>query len=196
MALIATPGASNANSYLEVAEADAYYATRLFATIWTSATTPTKEAALIMATRVLNAMLSPYRQYVPASGSVAAYYRTRPTWTGTVATTTQALAWPRIGMYNRNGVAILQTVIPQELKEATAELAGQLIRADRTLDNSVAVKGITGIKAGPVSLTFRNDVDLMTKVLPDAVLMLLVPSWLTEQIIDSVQRAEFDVVSE
>lgn len=198
----ATPGASDANSYLTRIEGDTYYENRLFSTIWTGATADTKDAALIMATRTLEMMLSPYKYFVPATTGLnarEAHWITRPTWTGEIASDTQALAWPRIGMFDRNGNEIDELTIPQDLKNATAELAGQLIRADRTLDNDVSVQGIVGIKAGPVELKFKDGAPV-TKVLPDNVLFMLVPSWLTDTVIEyftgAFDVAEFDVVSE
>ena len=97
-------------------------------------------------------------------------------------------------MLNRNGVAIDTTVIPRELKEATAEFAGQLLTADRSLDNDVAVQGITSIKAGPVALSFKENGIETAKMLPEAVLMLLVPSWMSAEIITNSSEALFDVI--
>lgn len=98
-------------------------------------------------------------------------------------------------MLDRNGNAIAENVIPQELKNATAELAGQMGKTDRLVDSDVAVQGLTSVKAGTVALTFKNDI-LTLKTLPDAVLDLLVPSWLTDQTVQPMYQAEFDVVSE
>lgn len=188
--LVATPGASNANSYLTQAEADAYFETRLHVDAWDDA--DDKERALMMATRVLDRMGLPYKYYVPSAKGVAAHYRTRPQWTGAVATTTQALAWPRTGMTDRNGNAIASNVVPVELKEATAELAMQLITADRTLDNDVSVQGITSLRAGPVALSFKDMIE--SKVVPDAVWNLMPPSWFTDELIEYVPAARFSVL--
>lgn len=194
--VIATPNTVDCNSYSSRANGDNYYAERLFATIWTGATADVKDAALIMATRVLDAALTARRTFVPPVGQRAGYYIVRPTWTGTRSTLNLSKrAWGRASMLDRNGVAIAETVFPTELADATCELAGQLIRADRTLDNDVAVQGITGIKAGPVSLSFAEGAAAYSQVLPQAVLDLLVPSWLTEQVIQGMYQASFEVVS-
>ena len=186
--IIATPGAATANSFCTKAEADAYYDERLpLPTPWEDAESP--ERALIMATRVLSRMGQPFKSFVKDG----AYYITRPVWTGHPATTTQRLAWPRTGMYNTNGVASPITEIPYELKEATAELAGQLVIADTTLDNDVAVKGIRSISAGSVSLSFKDAID--QHVLPDAVLNLMPASWFEPEAIDyAVGDAEFSLL--
>lgn len=191
--LDATPGGVASNSFLTLIEAQAYFDTRLPITQWDNADSQT--ALLIMATRVMEAMFASAKRVLMRSGvgkQVYAYYRTSPTWTGSPATTTQALSWPRTGMVTRNGVTILSTVIPQELKNAVAELAGQLAIGDRTLDNDVIAQGITSIKAGSVALGFKNDFEF--DVIPGAVWDLLVQSWLTDELIEPAIKAEFDVI--
>jgi hypothetical protein len=97
-------------------------------------------------------------------------------------------------MLDYNGNAIASTVIPTELKNATAELAGQMSKSDRLIDNDVAVQGLTGLRAGSVSLSFKSDVQVL-KAIPDSVYALLVPSWLTDETIEPMFQAQFDVVS-
>ncbi len=80
------------------------------------------------------------------------------------------------------------------LKEATAELAGQLGNADRTLDNDVIIQGLTSVKAGSVSLSFKDAI--MPQVIPDAVYNLMPQSWLTDELYLPANAAQFDVVSE
>ena len=189
--IVATPGASNANSFLTEAEATVYFNARLpLAPPWEDADDPT--AALAMATRILSALAQPLKYLIPAD-KPPYYYRTRRQWTGAPATTTQSLPWPRTGMYDANGNAIASNVVPQALKDATAELAGQLIIADTTLDNAVIAGGITSVKAGSVSVSFKNMIE--AKVLPDAVWNLMPPSWFTNELIEAAISALFDVVS-
>ena len=190
--IVATPGASNANSYCTLLEAQAYFDARLDVPGWSDSLDQT--VLLAMATRVLDGFARPFRQLVPASGGVAAHYRVRGTWTGAPTTTTQRLAWPRTGMYDQNGNAIGSMVIPQDLKDAQAELAGQLGTADRTLDNEVSAQGITSIRAGSVALTFKEMIE--TKVIPDAVWLLMPASWFSDELIVPAWPALFDVVSE
>lgn len=157
--IVATPGAANANSYLEVAEFDTYVSERLWVpAAVTNADQATKEKALIQATRYIDALV---------------------TWNGAAATTTQSLAWPRTGMVDRNGNAIPNNVIPSELKAATAEFAVQLLVSDRTADSDIERLGITDLKAGPVSLSFKETAPTfaLNRAIPDAVRFLLVPSW-------------------
>jgi hypothetical protein len=189
------PGASDANSYETLAEFNAYLAIRLHvpATV-TVADDPTKETALVMGTRVLNDLTIRRRRLVIAQyrSGVEKFYLTPPYWTGQPATDTQNLPWPRIGMRNRNGVAIPINVIPQELKDALSELSMQLMSTDRTLDNEIIDQGITDITAGPVSLSFKDIIPI--KVIPDAVYNLLVPSWLTEETYEPIPMARFGTI--
>lgn len=175
MVVVSTPGASNANSYQEVTDVSAILAGRGTITDKWDAVDD-KESMVIRATIVLNAMIAPYRYFDKENK----WYVRRATWTGQAATSTQSLPWPRIGMYNANGFDILPDVIPTELKLAHAELCGALAVKDSTLDNSTAVKGITDLTAGPVKISY-NKFASTTKILPDFVSMLLVPSWLTDE---------------
>lgn len=184
--IVATPGAANANSYLTVEEANAYFKSRVpLSTPWENV--DDKSAALVMATRVINAVAVAKRMLSDG------YYFTSRGWTGSPATAVQSLAWPRVGMYDMNGNVIPSDVIPQALKDATAELAGQLIISDTTLDNAASVQGVSSIRAGSVSIDFK---DMISKhILPDAVWMLMPITWFTDEIYEPALRAQFDVIS-
>jgi hypothetical protein len=254
----ATVGGSAANSFETLDEANTYFDERLpLATPWV-ASGDTSIRALIMATRVLEAMNYPHRML--RKGCDCNYYYTNRQWTGAPASATQRLSWPRVGMYDAKGnrldatiasasvaspsvvvttgvhgrttgdkvfitgsdstpsidgeqtVTVLSTTsfsipvnvttagttgsvswIPQALKDAESELAGQLIMADTTLDNAVSVAGITSVKAGSVAVTFKDDI--AAHVLPDAVLNLMPPGWLTNELVEPALPALFDVVS-
>jgi hypothetical protein len=156
LVLVSTAGAPNANSYASVADGDAYHEGRLFSTVWTAAVNGTKEAALVWATRVID---------------------TRYTWAGYAASITQALGWPRSEVWDRHRKAYLDTtVVPDEIKWATAELARLLISSDRAAETDVERQGITDLTAGPVSLSFR-DVSDAEKVVSNAVLTMIPPWW-------------------
>lgn len=186
--LVATPGAANANSYETLAEAQAYFDTRTTMLGWDNA--DDQSVLLMMATRALDMMFVPHRRLVRYNG--VAYYITTPQWTGTPATATQALAWPRIGMKDRLGRDILSTVIPQELKDALSEFAGQLGLGDRTLDSDVAVQGIKAVRAGSVSVNFKDDVQ--AQVIPDAVWNLMPDSWFTDELIELALGAMIELL--
>jgi len=152
--LVATPGSATANAYCTVLEATAYHEARLSNAEWAAATADNKTISVIMATRVIDL------QFL---------------WVGYQTATTQALLWPREGVLALNALEnIVNTVIPQRLKEAVAELAWNLLKADRTLDSDVETAGLTGLRAGPVELSFKDSV--VAKVLPDSV-FYLIPTW-------------------
>jgi len=154
--LVATVGGATANAYCTVAEGNTYHDAHLYASDWTDADTDTKTIALIMATRLLDAQFA---------------------WTGSVTDTVtpQALRWPRIGMYNRDDTVFDSDVLPQALKDATAEYARTLIAENLTADSDVAKQGLSAFTAGSISLTFKGSV--AARPIPDAVFALLVPSW-------------------
>ena len=191
--LDASVGGVASNAYLTVAEYLAYLETSF--DFDETATAPDDAATLGMATRLMEALYSPSRRLIRPAPPAYPYYLVRPPWTGAPASTTQALLWPRTGMYNRVGVAIASNVIPQELKNATAELTRQLKKSGGVTDDyDVAVKGISSVKAGSVSVSFRDNVDIL-KVIPDIVFSLLVPSWLTDELYENASVALFDVVA-
>lgn len=158
MALIATPGAANANSFKTLAEFNEYLSNRLFVTTAVSgASDATKESALIMATRLIG------RWFI---------------WNGQATYATQALPFPRIGLLSLTGYPIPENVIPQELKDATSELAYVLLTAgttDPTAVSQIAAQGITKIKASSVEITFKDTIE--GRFMPDAVAILIPPSW-------------------
>lgn len=171
MALDATVGGANANSFMTRARADALAADMLYIAGWTAASSAQKDQALVSATQQITAVTC---------------------WTGGVATGTQALPWPRTGMVNRNGAAIANDVIPLELEMATLAAANLLLTSGANIpgENEAAVQGLDRVKAGPIEVAFKDDIMPAPyrehpaapyehwSVLPVAVLQWLVPSWL------------------
>lgn len=155
MAILVPPD-PDANSFASLAEADAYFVGRLHSTSWTTADTPTKEAALIWATRLIGANVC---------------------FTGSPTSDSQPLVWPRSGMTTRNGATVPSDEIPQDLINATAELAMSLITTDRTAESQTAAIGLTKLKAGPVELNFDN-ASAISITVPSSVTSLLPSSWL------------------
>jgi len=136
-------GITASNSYVAVAECDTYHEGHLYAEAWTGATADQKAAALIMATRTLDHTIE---------------------WFGLKASMAQSLDWPRERVPNpesRSLVALINdgsylpaNEIPQRLKEATCELARELLKADRTAEADE--KGIKhlGLGQGAVDIDF------------------------------------------
>lgn len=144
--VIATTNAADANSFITLAEYAYYWERRLPLDPVTTLTGDVAARNVIMATRVLSMMVTA-KKVIRWDQNGDPYYYTSRAWTGEISTSTQALPWGRTGMYDRLGRAIASNVIPQELKDATSELAGQLELSDRTLDSDIIVQGITSVKA-------------------------------------------------
>ena len=122
----ATVGGASANSFVTLAEAQTYCDATLNESLWESATTDSKNRALVAATRWLNLL----------------------SWVGSNVTTTQALNWPRQWAINPDVVFFAwnyydTSTIPTRVKNATCELALQFIKAGSTdiaaLDPQVGV---------------------------------------------------------
>ncbi len=117
-------GMADANTYALAADGDAYHEGHLYALGWTGAVTADKEKALVMATRVIDAMFrfNGYKRLV-----------------------TQALQWPRRecrdpdaengivpGLLLIRGPFLDETEVPALVVQATCELARELLEVDRT----------------------------------------------------------------
>lgn len=148
--LIATAGASDANTYATLAQANAYHEAHVHGEAWRTALTETKQRALLTATRLLD-------QHV--------------IWNGTATSSSQALLWPRTGLLDAKGYTLSASAIPTFLADACAELARQILTEDRTADSDVEAKGLTSLTVGPIAMTFKSAV--AGKVLPDAVWYLI-----------------------
>jgi len=151
MALIATAGAIDANSYVDVATADAYFTERLHISAWSGAAVATKESALVWATRLLDI-------YWDWRGS-----RSYPN--------VQNLRWPRVGVWRRDALLVDYTTIPDFLITGTCELALQLVSTDLTVD--VSSKGIASVSVKGVAVVF--DKTTVKAVIPDIVIATLGP---------------------
>jgi hypothetical protein len=150
MALVldATVGGVASNTYLLRAEADVYFESRLYATPWTGATSANKDIALVWATRLLDRSVE---------------------WNGYVTSQQQALRWPRAYAFDADQVLIPSDVIPNKVKEATAELAMWLLQKDRTAETGR--EGIRSMSVGKISFEF-DKLDTPPTI-PDAVYQLI-----------------------
>ncbi len=105
-------GLTNANSYASVADGDDYHDGHLYATAWTGATLEKKTAALVMASRLIDAEYQ---------------------FGGVRAVASQALQWPREDCPDPDaGDVVAKTMVPKAVVEAACELARELIITDRT----------------------------------------------------------------
>ena len=119
-------GLANANAYASAADGDAYHDGHLYASAWTAATSGSKEAALVMATRLLDSQFQ---------------------FNGFKRSSLQSLQWPRQmcvdpdniggvvpGLMFIKGPYLDETKVPAMVVSATCELARELLKTDRTDD--------------------------------------------------------------
>ena len=156
--IVVTPGSASANSYCSRAVADTYHSDRLHAATWTDADDATKDAALLMATRVIDQQFA---------------------WAGVRSTPgSQRLEWPRDGLLNDEGdLALDSATIPDRLQDATAEFARLLIETDTTVTSGVAGGAIKSLKAGSVQIDYTEGVVAHTDLVPDAVRFSIPRHW-------------------
>jgi hypothetical protein len=183
--LDATVGGASANSFATVAEMDAWNGLNPLASGWAALSETEKEQYGIRATMGLEIM--------PEA------------WTGGASTETQALGWPRTGMYSRNGFAIAIDVVPIDLKNAESEYANQLRIKDLFKGSVVQDMGITSVKMGPMAATFRDPLTSQEAALPSqranagmvpaVVRLMLVPSWL-KTVAEQQEEERADIVFE
>lgn len=121
-AIVVTPGASNANSYITVAEGDTYASGDIDGSAWTGASADDKVKALISATRQIDVI-----GYV-----------------GERTSATQALAWPRTG-FTTTEKQYGSNEIPAEIKLSTYEVAKSLLRGTSVINGGSGTELIPGI---------------------------------------------------
>lgn len=174
--LITTIGGATSNSYVSLQEAANYLDLRLGIDDWQTAEPDDKVRALLMATKSLE----------------------KENWLGDRATTTQALAWPRLGVAKRDGVGAgygsgggyggggyggwgygyygysaidlyESTEIPQPVKDAQCELALALLAQGAT--PGMGSSRVTKFTAD--GLTVEREYSAVVGSKPDEVLSLL-----------------------
>ena len=122
-------GLANANSYADVADGDAYHEGHLYGTAWTGATTEQKTAALVMATRLIDAEYQ---------------------FNGQRASDAQSLQWPREECRDPDASEPLDsTAVPKAVVQATCETARALLIEDRTanpLGEGLKFTGLGGLQ--------------------------------------------------
>lgn len=139
-------GKTNSNSYADRTDGDTYHERRLHTDDWDNASDEDQDAALVWATALLD-------QHV--------------LWNGARTDENQALRWPRAGLVDRDGWAIEDDEMPQDLVDATCELARYLLSEDRTAEPETL--GFSRIKTGPVEVEVDKEDRDSSTVLPDAV---------------------------
>ena len=136
-------GKTDANSYADVADGNAYHDGHLYATAWTGATDDQKAVALVMASRLIDAEYQ---------------------FNGTRTTANQALQWPRAMCPEPDNVHVPISVllpipydyvqydtVPKAVIQATCEMARELLIADRTVappGEGLTYQNISGNQTG------------------------------------------------
>lgn len=151
--IVATAKSTTANSYVTLAEAEAYILGRTGNTTWDAASNDTKNRALVESTNRLET--EEYR--------------------GSQTTTTQRLQWPRMGLVDKAGNGLDDDTIPRLMKEATYELALALVNGDIEMKDS-GLEAFNNVKIGPMDVTPNHARRAGT--IPQAVRRLLSDFWL------------------
>lgn len=129
-------GVVGANSYVTTAFADAYFAIDVnFAATWDDTDAEVKQQRLQWATRILDQKV---------------------TWRGTKATDSNPLRWPRAGVFDRDGVVVLSTVIPEQLKQAVCELVKLTTEVDPT--TSQGGDALKRLSVDVIEIEYQDDV--------------------------------------
>ena len=130
----ATLGGASANSYVTLADADAYFETVPDSTDWVSKSTDQKNRALISATRWID---------------VLSFYGKR-------CSETQALKWPRED-YKVDGIELACTLIPFGIEVATYELARALANDTDAITGSTGTTGIFDqVELGELKVRYKS----------------------------------------
>ena len=140
MVLVATAGASTANSYVTVAAATAFLHERLDTDPWYAegstgdgSLAQRREAGLIWATQLLDDQMQ---------------------WYGTPTSLTQALAWPQTGQVDRQWQALDAATVPRVVQRATAFYALELLRGTTASSTSGAGDGVKRRKVGDTEIEY------------------------------------------
>ena len=146
----------NTNSYVEIADADTYFDTRIDSANWFGSTDEIKEQALVTATQLVD----------------------DHAWIGSAVSSSQALAWPRknaIYVDDRLGlqVTVAQNEIPSRVKTAVYEQALHLINNEDLLAGTTQT--FESISVGSISLTDSNSDVTRTSIKPSVVMRPLRP---------------------
>lgn len=151
----ATPMGADANSYVTLTEAAAYYDERLSATLWDDASADDRARAVIMATRAID---DTYR------------------FAGWRTTSLQALKWPRTNVWDEDGEEYATNVTPELVKRATLELALKMLTDSVGGTDSLAGSGLEQFrraKVGPMEVEI--DKGFSASSMPDHVRRILAP---------------------
>ena len=133
-------GFSDANAYADVADGTAYHEGHLYASAWAGASAGDKAAALVMASRIIDAQMQ---------------------FRGIRAVGGQAMQWPRAGCRDEDASSdfgsgcVAVDEVPKAVVEATCELARELLVVDRT--GAPAGQGLSYENAGTTQTGYKSE---------------------------------------
>ena len=150
VSLTATAKSATANTYLSLTDANSYLDGTPNDDTWDAASDDQKNRALKSSTDRLEQV----------------------EWVSTVTDTDQRLAWPRLGITDRDGREFSDDAIPRPIEEATAELARRIIDGSYTSDDT-GLEGFASVGVGSISVTPRSS--RKGAKLPEAVRLIVQP---------------------
>lgn len=128
----ASVGTQTANSYVVVADADAYFEASFGRSSWASVDVADKATLVVNASRALDTYI---------------------TWEGQKTSQDQSMEWPRTGAYDKIGIAYDNDVIPMPVKFATYELAYYLFGNGGL---NFSEQSVDRVKVGPIDVEFTK----------------------------------------
>lgn len=165
--LVTTPGATNANAYVSVTNASQYLEDQfLDDSVWLDASDEQKQKAILQATRLLDRLIE---------------------WRGYVVNYTQALMWPRSGLYYRNGDYVPHDVIPVDVRDATAAFARDILERAKSIKGDAEAHeleklarvaerhGLSSVQFRETSVSFGTS--RRENIIPREVFDLIPPEW-------------------
>lgn len=126
----------DANCYVDLDYADDYMSVNSYvSTMWAALEEDAQEKLLVRSSRMLDTLV---------------------TWNGIRVDEDSGMRWPRSGVYDSDGFAIPDDMIPDVLKDATCELAGYLMSSDWSQPSGT--RGLKEIEVDVVRLDFDSTV--------------------------------------
>lgn len=129
MSFVSTVSGTTSNSYISVAQADAYFAYRYDNSLWPTSTKD-KERLLVTATRRID----------------------QEVFTALKSITTQSLQWPRSPVFDRDGNSISNTTIPQNIINAVCEYAYFLLQSGSRTISDLSLHDLENLESYSASL--------------------------------------------
>ena len=152
MPLVATPGSSTANSYVTLAQADAYWEGD---SLWLAQADSDREAKLIRATRDIERLGGAKASNSPARSEFPGLPYHCAIGTIYLSGSSQALHFPRATDIAFGGTL----VIPESVQDAVCEQARWLVQREKEpspVDHEDAQqRGVTSMSAGGVSVSYK-----------------------------------------